>query len=293
MVQRTSGNGTLNLSYSGWNLIEERNASGELEQVYVHGAGVDDLLLKITATGPAYYHHDGLGSTIALTGENGELLESYRYDAFGAVTILSPSTLDSLPSTAFANRFLFTGREWLSEIGLYDYRNRVYSAELGRFLQTDPIRFAAGDVNLYRYVANNPINLWDPLGLCPPEGPPGAYVDKNMAEARKHFYDPFRLNWFKKMVQNKGPWDYKQQGRQYQDFGNFNYGATGNSAGIFSEILLRAAGHAQQKAGTSRPEWGSPFGGPPYGDDPADQEMIKKGIEYSRKGGKGKCDCKK
>jgi RHS repeat-associated protein len=65
-----------------------------------------------------------------------------------------------------SNRFLFTGREWLSEAGLYDYRNRVYSAELGRFLQTDPIRFAAGDGNLYRYVSNNPVNLWDPWGLC-------------------------------------------------------------------------------------------------------------------------------
>jgi len=121
--------------------------------------------VKITPTGPAYYHHDGLGSTIALTGENGELLESYRYDAFGAVTILSPSTLDPRPSTAFGNRFLFTGREWLSQVGLYDYRNRVYSAQIGRFLQTDPIRFAAGDVNLYRYVGNRPVNLWDPLGL--------------------------------------------------------------------------------------------------------------------------------
>jgi hypothetical protein len=41
----------------------------------------------------------------------------------------------------------------------------VYSAELGRFLQTDPIRFDAGDGNLYRHVNNNPVNLIDPLGL--------------------------------------------------------------------------------------------------------------------------------
>jgi RHS repeat-associated protein len=135
---------TLNLTYSGWNLIEERNAWGQLEQVYAHGAGIKELLLKITSGPAAYYHHDGLGSTIALTGENGELLESYRYDAFGEATILSPSTLDARPSTAFGNRFLFTGREWLSQVGLYDYRNRVYSAQIGRFLQTDPILFAAG-----------------------------------------------------------------------------------------------------------------------------------------------------
>jgi len=60
---------------------------------------------------------------------------------------------------------MFTGREWIAEAGLYDYRNRVYSADLGRFIQTDPIRFDAGDVNLYRYVGNNPVNAVDPLGL--------------------------------------------------------------------------------------------------------------------------------
>jgi RHS repeat-associated protein len=56
--------------------------------------------------------------------------------------------------------------QWITELGLYDYRNRVYSAELGRFLQTDPIQFEAGDVNLYRYVKNNSINKIDPLGLA-------------------------------------------------------------------------------------------------------------------------------
>ncbi len=52
-------------------------------------------------------------------------------------------------------------------IGIYDYRNRVYSPDLGRFLQTDPIRFDAGDVNLYRYVGNGVTRLKDPSGLCP------------------------------------------------------------------------------------------------------------------------------
>ena len=51
-------------------------------------------------------------------------------------------------------------------IGIYDYRNRVYSPDLGRFLQTDPIRFDAGDVNIYRYVGNGVTRLKDPYGLC-------------------------------------------------------------------------------------------------------------------------------
>jgi RHS repeat-associated protein len=99
-----------------------------------------------------------------LSDATGQIVERYRYDVFGRVEIRS-ATGESLPVSLFGNRFLFTGREWLSEVGLYDYRNRVYSAELGRFLQTDPIRFSAEDGNLYRYVGNNPINLLDPFGL--------------------------------------------------------------------------------------------------------------------------------
>jgi RHS repeat-associated protein len=64
----------------------------------------------------------------------------------------------------YANRFLYTGREFLKEANLDDYRNRTYSPDLGRFLLTDPIRFDAEDVNLYRYVFNLPILLNDPTG---------------------------------------------------------------------------------------------------------------------------------
>lgn len=34
---------------------------------------------------------------------------------------------------------------------------RYYNPETGRFLSEDPIGFLAGDVNLYRYVNNNPM----------------------------------------------------------------------------------------------------------------------------------------
>jgi RHS repeat-associated protein len=72
------------------------------------------------------------------------------------------------PASAWGNRFLFTGREYLSELKLYDYRNRMYQPELGRFLQPDPKEFGAGDYNLYRYCHNDPINKTDPFGLVPP-----------------------------------------------------------------------------------------------------------------------------
>jgi len=48
---------------------------------------------------------------------------------------------------------------------MYYYKARVYSATLGRFLQSDPLSYAAGDMNLYAYVGNDPINNIDPRGL--------------------------------------------------------------------------------------------------------------------------------
>jgi len=128
----------------------------------------------------------------------------------------------------------------------------------------------------------------DPLGLTPwsecgdsrtsfniPLSPTGVDIDKNIEDASK-----MSRSKFYHQVRNMGVWDYKQLGEQYQDFGNFNYGATGRSAGFPRGLLLRMAGWAQLEAGTSKPEWGNPWGREPYGDDPSDQDMIIQGMDY-------------
>jgi RHS repeat-associated protein len=163
VVKRTISGTSTYYVYEGWKLIGEYSSSAVLQAGYVHGVRADEPLLRVGST-TSYYQQDVLGNVTHLTDAFGAVQEKYKYDIYGKPTLLDASG-SVLTATAFGNRFLFTGREWLAELGLYDYRNRVYSPELGRFLQTDPIRFAGGDINVYRYVGNNAMNRIDPMGL--------------------------------------------------------------------------------------------------------------------------------
>jgi len=67
----------------------------------------------------------------------------------------------------------------MTQIGyVYDstsyYRARYYDPTIGRFISEDPAGFAGSGTNSYAYVRNSPINLIDPLGLCPKDKTPCA-----------------------------------------------------------------------------------------------------------------------
>ena len=158
--------------YDHWNLIAEYAPSGALIQKYVNGARIDEILSKAqSGQSPVYYLQDGLGSTIGLTDSGGKLLERYTYDAYGKINIYGPSMSVPMATSAYSNRFLFTGREYFCELNLYDYRSRKYSTDLGRWLERDPIG-EKGDIgNFFAYVHNDAILNTDPAGLidCCPE----------------------------------------------------------------------------------------------------------------------------
>jgi RHS repeat-associated protein len=135
---------------------------------------------------------------------------------------------------------------------------------------------------------------------CPavPTAPSGVSVNENMQIAKLSYLfqpPPFNQLWFRNMVNYGGVWDYKTQGAQYENFGNFNYGATGTAAGAPPFTLRRAAGRAQRGHAGS-PQFGgdpgslpsiflNPGGGTaPYGDDPNDQKFINLGIKYAQMG---------
>jgi len=62
-------------------------------------------------------------------------------------------------------RSAFIGRPFDSDTQLQNSLHRWYDATVGRWISEDPIGFAAGDGNLYRYVGNRTTDRSDPLGL--------------------------------------------------------------------------------------------------------------------------------
>ena len=153
-LSKTVNGTTTRFLYDGDQVLADTTSAGTVQATYVFGPGIDEPLRMIRGAVTSYYHADGLGNLIALSNTDGTLAESTTYDVFG-----KPSTTSTL-----GNRFLFTGREYDTEIGLYYYRARYYDPRLGRFLQRDPLGYLP-DTNLYRYVWNSSLNRIDPGGL--------------------------------------------------------------------------------------------------------------------------------
>jgi RHS repeat-associated protein len=143
--------------YDGDSIIAEYDGSNTLVRKYIQGAGIDQPVCMIDVANSSavyYYHYDALGSVVALSNASGSCVETYEYSVFGEVAASDQTN---------PNPFMFTGREFDKETGLYFYRARYYAPEIGRFLQTDPIGYDGG-LNLYWYCRNNPWTLTDPQG---------------------------------------------------------------------------------------------------------------------------------
>jgi RHS repeat-associated protein len=137
---------------------DDYNSSGPLAaRQYVYGL---ELLSRwdVNTRAAHYYVYDGHGSVRALTDANGNVTDTYDYDAFG-------NLLHSTGTTP--NNYLFAGEQFDPDLNLYYNRARYLNTSTGRFWTMDAFE---GDhesplsLHRYLYAVADPVNRVDPGG---------------------------------------------------------------------------------------------------------------------------------
>lgn len=147
--------------WSGNDVVNEDTPESQTAYNVLRNVNLSKTITEKCCDNPQamYYHFDALGSIANTTDAGANLMNDYRYDSFG-------ETLGG--GQGGGNDLQFVGGLGVksqANIGLSYMRNRWYDDTLGRFITKDPMGYRGG-INIYIYVANNPINGLDPMGLC-------------------------------------------------------------------------------------------------------------------------------
>ncbi|WP_320173837.1 RHS repeat-associated core domain-containing protein [Maridesulfovibrio sp.] len=125
----------------------------------------------------ALFATDQLGSIFSIADSSGKSVQEVLYDSFGR------QILNSAPEEELL--LGFAGGLYDSDTGLIHFGYREYDPTIGRFISPDPLGYAGGDVDVYGYCLDDPVNFVDPLGLRSHNGMHGAFGGGNIGGRAK------------------------------------------------------------------------------------------------------------
>ncbi|WP_425608064.1 RNase A-like domain-containing protein [Pseudoxanthomonas winnipegensis] len=118
--------------------------------------GAAGLCASVHAQTVEYIHTDALGSPVAVTDANGNVIGRTEYAPYGDVL--------NRPDTDGPG---YSGHVLDAATGLNYMQQRYYDPNIGRFLSVDPVSAntaTGGNFNRYKYAANNPYTFTDSDG---------------------------------------------------------------------------------------------------------------------------------
>jgi len=152
-------------------IVEELDATGAVVATYHYGHDLisQSRLVVDPASGSSdwvdrLFLYDGGGSVRALTDLEGNITDTFSYDAYGNLLGYSLSAIGDCPTF-----YLYRGERWDPDLGQYYLRARFYDANLGRFHTLDEYEGRTGEplsLHKYLYAHANPVSGWDPSGQC-------------------------------------------------------------------------------------------------------------------------------
>ncbi|MBI2417888.1 MAG: RHS repeat-associated core domain-containing protein [Ignavibacteriales bacterium] len=131
--------------------LVEYDDGGTNTRLYVYGQ--NGLIAVKDNTNWYFVVRDHLGSTRVLISQSNVVMARYHYSPYGRTMWAQVS--QNL-------KYRFTGQEFDEQTGLYNFRARMYDADLGIFYGADP---AGQGYAAYAYCGNNPVSRTDPTGL--------------------------------------------------------------------------------------------------------------------------------
>ena len=156
-VSQRTADGFRQFVYQGPDMLKlqlERDESEETVAHYTMGSGLEAMRREASS----FYHYNHLGTTLALTGADEAVSDTYRHDAWGG-------RLGAVGDTG--NPFTFAGRHGyyrMPRIEAYHAGMRELLPQVGRFNRRDPL-FGILTRHAYPYARNRPTSRVDPRGL--------------------------------------------------------------------------------------------------------------------------------
>jgi len=166
-TKKTVSGTTTNYFYSGSVVISEKLGSTWTDYIFFSNQRIAQQTGS-TLTVAKFLHQDHLGSTRVCSDGSGNSAGTCDYEPFGEFQ--PGSACSNLPTN-----YRFAGMYYDSESGLYYTWFRQYDANQGRWMGVDPLPGSPSDpqsLDRYAYVAGDPPNLIDPVGLSATCRPP-------------------------------------------------------------------------------------------------------------------------